>query len=562
MTSIKNTMAQQISHSNPEPIFSEKKRVTFTRSILFRTARLYTIVSMLTIVVFALVVIPYQEDLLTKRLASTAEVIATSIDQVVVTSIVVEDYSTVIEHCQKVVAERPSVSFIVITRKDGFSLINLANAWKHDSLDKTWSAPQDLPGGLNPTFKQSALVQKEVFHYTYPLEYSGIDWGWIHVGLATESFHNDLHEIYVRTLILAIVCISIGILCSILFSRRLVHPVLELSTIAQHIGSGNLNTRASIHSGDEVELLANNFNTMTDALQKSYAELEARVKERTLELSQANAQLRNEITERIQAEQAKSQAEAELESQRTRAMHSDRLRSLGEMAAGIAHELNQPLVGVRGFAEHILIGQQLNWELTPETLKERMEDIIEQADRMVHIIQHVRLFAREAGKPTTESVHVNDIVSSSLNMIGAQFDSHGIDLETQLSNHLSPIMANPYSLEEVLLNLLNNARDAVETHKVNASTTYKPKVSIKTHPSPQNPQDVQIEIVDNGGGIPQDIAQKIFDPFFTTKDPDKGTGLGLSISKSIVEEFHGTLSFSSENGHTTLTITLPTQQAS
>jgi two-component system NtrC family sensor kinase len=72
---------------------------------------------------------------------------------------------------------------------------------------------------------------------------------------------------------------------------------------------------------------------------------------------------------------------------------------------------------------------------------------------------------------------------------------------------------------------------------------------------------VQIEIVDNGGGIPQDIAQKIFDPFFTTKDPDKGTGLGLSISKSIVEEFHGTLSFSSENGHTTLTITLPTQQA-
>ena len=555
-------MAQQISNINPSKTFSGQKSVAFTRSILFRTARLSGIVSMLTILLFAIFLIPYQENLLITRLESTAEVVATSIDQVVVTSIVVEDYSTVIEHCQKVVAERPSVAFIVITRKDGFSLINLADGWRHEYLDKTWSASHDLPNDQKPSFIQSDLVQKEVFHYTYPLSYSGIDWGWIHVGLATETFHHDLNEIYIRTILLALFCVVIGAAISIVFSRRLVQPVLQLNNIAQRIGLGDLNTRATIHSGDEVELLANDFNAMTEALQKSYTELEARVAERTQELSQANAQLRTEIAERIQAEQARNQAEAELETQRTRMMHSDRLRSLGEMAAGIAHELNQPLVGVRGFAEHILIGQELNWELTPETLKERMEDIIEQADRMVHIIQHVRLFAREAGKPTKESVQVNDIVSSSLDLIGAQFRSHGIDLETQLSDHLSPIMANPYSLEEVILNLLNNARDAVETHKVNASTNYKPKVSIKTHPSPQNPQDVQIEIIDNGGGIPQDIAQKIFDPFFTTKDPDKGTGLGLSISKSIVEEFHGSLSFLSENGHTILTITLPTHHAS
>ncbi len=557
-------MAQQNSNFSPDPAASqvEQKRVAFTRSILFRTARLSGIVSMLTIVLFAIVLIPYQEELLITRLASTAEVVATSIDQVVVTSIVIEDYSTVIEHCQKVVAERPSVAFIVITRKDGFSLINLATEWRHESLDNTWSAPHDLTGGQKPSFKQSKLVQKEVFHYAYPLSYSGIDWGWIHVGLATESFHHDLNEIYMRTILLAIFCICIGAAISIVFSRRLVQPVLQLNTIAQRIGAGDLNSRANIHSGDEVELLANDFNAMTDALQKSYAELEARVNERTVELSQANLQLRNEISERIQAENARKQAEAELESQRTRAMHSDRLRSLGEMAAGIAHELNQPLVGVRGFAEHILIGQQLNWELTPDMLKERMEHIIEQSDRMVHIIQHVRLFAREAGKPTTEPVQVNNIVSSSIDLIGAQFSSHGITLEIQLNENLPPIMANPYSLEEVLLNLLNNARDAVEAHKENAPTTYEPKVSLQTSLSPQNANDVQIKIVDNGGGIPQDIAQKIFDPFFTTKDPDKGTGLGLSISKSIVEEFNGILSFSSENGSTTLTITLPAHQTS
>ncbi|MBT5828574.1 MAG: HAMP domain-containing protein [Candidatus Latescibacteria bacterium] len=550
-------MAQQNSHSNSESIFSEKKRVAFTRSILFRTARLSGIVSMLTIVVFALVIIPYQEDLLITRLASTAEVVATSIDQVVVTSIVVEDYSTVIEHCQKVVAERPSISFIVITRKDGFSLVNLADGWRHESLGGTWSAPQELVDGQEPSFKHSDLVQKEVFHYAYPLGYSGLDWGWIHVGLATDTFHNDLNEIYIRTLLLAIACIGIGVIVSILFSRGIVRPVLQLNNIAQRIGAGDLNTRAHITSGDEVELLANDFNAMTEALQKSYGESEDRVKERTLELSQANIQLRTEISERTQAEEARNQAETELEAQRTRMMHSDRLRSLGEMAAGIAHELNQPLVGVRGFAEHILIGQELKWELKPEALTERMNNIIEQADRMVHIIQHVRLFAREAGKPTTESVQINDTILSSLDMIGAQFNSHGIRLQTDLADQLPTITANPYSLEEVILNLLNNARDAIEVFKESAPTTYVPKVSIETNVSPENPNKVLIEISDNGGGISKDVVQKIFDPFFTTKDPDRGTGLGLSISKSIIEEFEGALSVTSENGQTHMKITLP-----
>ena len=548
-------MAQQALNIPAQEFSEKKKSVAFTRSILFRTARLSGIVSMLTIFLFAIFLIPYQENLLTTRLASTAEVVATSIDQVVVTSIVAEDYSTVIEHCQKVVRERPSVDFIVITRRDGFSLINLADQWQHETLDKTWSAPHHLIDGKSSSFVHSDLVQKEVFHYAYQLSYSGIDWGWIHVGLSTDTFHNDLNEIYARTLFLALLCMFVGAAISIVFSRRLVQPVLQLNATAQRIGTGDLNTRANINSGDEVELLANDINTMTDALQKSYLELEARVKERTQELSQANAQLRNEITERIQAEEARNQAETELEAQRTRMMHSDRLRSLGEMAAGIAHELNQPLVGVRGFAEHILIGQEMNWELTPQMLTERMNDIIEQADRMVHIIQHVRLFAREAGKPTTEAVHVNDTVLSSIDMVGAQFDSHGVKLQTDLADHLPTITANPYSLEEVLLNLLNNARDAVEAQKENMPKTYEPTVNIQTRLLEKD--TIQIIISDNGGGIPKEIAQKIFDPFFTTKDPDKGTGLGLSISKSIVEEFEGTLSVTSENGQTHMHITLP-----
>ena len=104
-----------------------------------------------------------------------------------------------------------------------------------------------------------------------------------------------------------------------------------------------------------------------------------------------------DISARVDAEEAQARAEAELEKQRTQNMRSDRLRSLGEMAAGIAHELNQPLVGVRGLAEHIMIGMDKGLDVSQEQIQDRVSSIVDQADRMSHIIEHVRMFAREAG---------------------------------------------------------------------------------------------------------------------------------------------------------------------
>lgn len=264
-----------------------------------------------------------------------------------------------------------------------------------------------------------------------------------------------------------------------------------------------------------------------------------------------------DITVRKQAEEAQASAETKLENQRARSMHSDRLRSLGEMAAGMAHELNQPLVGVRGMAEHTLIGVDRNWNLSPEDLKTRLQNIIQQADRMVHIIQHVRLLAREADKPNLENLSVNDVVESSMDLIGAQFRSHGITLQTDLANGLPHVLANPFSLEQVLLNLLSNARDAIEERR-NREDKFEPKMVLRTLAAKGDSSLVHIEIEDNGGGIPEEIQTKIFDPFFTTKDPDKGTGLGLSISKSILGELGGDLVLKNNDPKkTTLIISLP-----
>jgi signal transduction histidine kinase len=267
-------------------------------------------------------------------------------------------------------------------------------------------------------------------------------------------------------------------------------------------------------------------------------------------------------TSQIRATQIAERMTKELEQQRAVAMRSDRLRSLGEMAAGIAHELNQPLVGVRGLAEHILIAQDRGWNMDARAIREKVATIVEQADRMSHIIEHVRIFAREAGKPELRPVNVNDVVESSTNLLGAQFASHGLTLEKSLAMDLPPVLANPFTLEEVVLNLLLNARDAVEERLQSEPDMQTPGVFLRTQAFMENGHSmVRIEIRDNGIGIPQEIQGKIFDPFFTTKAPDKGTGLGLSISKTILEEFRGTLIMTCmpEKG-TTAVITLPAEE--
>jgi signal transduction histidine kinase len=260
-------------------------------------------------------------------------------------------------------------------------------------------------------------------------------------------------------------------------------------------------------------------------------------------LAEKNRQLKNEIALR-------KQAETELENQRTLQMRSDRLRSLGEMAAGIAHELNQPLVGIRGMAEILQMNLETGNALRPEKTANRLSLILAQVDRMVHIIDHVRRFARESGRPETQRADLNDIVRSGVSLLQNQFHGRGISMVLDLSQNSMPVEVNPFSMEEVILNLLSNARDSMEARREgDALGDYAPEVRVATWNGMEGEEErVFLSIQDNGLGIPQPVAARIFDPFFTTKPPDRGTGLGLSICKSITEEFFGKIEVSGEEG--------------
>lgn len=304
------------------------------------------------------------------------------------------------------------------------------------------------------------------------------------------------------------------------------------------------------------------FKNAEEELKRHRDNLEGLVLERTAELTKTNDMLQSEIVEHERSEMEKEKAQRELEEQRTRSICSDRLRSLGEMAAGIAHELNQPLLGVRGLAEHILIGMDRGWDLSGEIVREKIKLIVDQADRMTHVIEHVRMFARGADEDELQPIDVNEVIESGLGLITTQLKSRGMKIDIVLGENLPQILANPFSLEEVILNLIGNARDAIEEKDITNKSKNVSTITVRTgRENVDNGEKVIIEVCDEGIGILPEIREKVFDPFFTTKDSKKGTGLGLAISKSIVEGFNGEIEIDSTPGvGTTVRISLPKMQ--
>lgn len=150
------------------------------------------------------------------------------------------------------------------------------------------------------------------------------------------------------------------------------------------------------------------------------------------------------------------------------------------------------------------------------------------------------------------------MIDSATGLLEAQFQARGIALIRETGAPLPNVSANLYSLEEVLIDLLVNARDATEDRMASDTPPESPSLTIRTH---EETAQVILEVADEECGIPENIKPKIFDPFFTTKDPDRGTGLGLAVCKSLVEQFGGTIAIRSQPEHgITVTVSLPSDQ--
>jgi PAS domain S-box-containing protein len=246
-------------------------------------------------------------------------------------------------------------------------------------------------------------------------------------------------------------------------------------------------------------------------------------------------------------------ANRELKDATAQLIQSEKLSALGELTAGVAHELKQPLNGIKIISQSLLKDIERG-QFEEEELGEDLQDVVNQVNKMAEIIDHMRIFTRSSEGTVHETIDVNSIVEGAFKFLGQQLKNHNIEVGEDLGSDLPKVDGDPNRLEQVFLNLISNARNAIK-----GGGKEKMRINIRTYTDNTNGgSSVVIEVKDNGSGVPEHIREKIFQPFFTTNAPGNGTGLGLSVSSKIIEEHRGRIELDSTVGEgTTFRMILP-----
>ncbi len=231
-------------------------------------------------------------------------------------------------------------------------------------------------------------------------------------------------------------------------------------------------------------------------------------------------------------------------------IHESKMAALGKMAAGVAHEINNPLAVIgeeAGWMKDLLKDEDVSQSKTFQEFEESIKKIEYHANRVKKVTHRLLGFARRM-EPTVEKVMVNTVLEECVSFLENEARYRNITIGKELSADIPAIPTDPSQLQQVFLNLINNSIDAIGKDG---------RITLRTEHQPHSDY-VTVKISDTGPGIPKEALAKIFDPFFTTKEVGKGTGLGLSISYSIIEKLGGTITVDSKVGKgTTFTIALP-----
>jgi signal transduction histidine kinase/ActR/RegA family two-component response regulator len=297
-----------------------------------------------------------------------------------------------------------------------------------------------------------------------------------------------------------VLAILAGSACVRFFVNRALQPLRELRDSAEAVGRGDFSRRVQLRSRDECGALAVAFNQMTENVQQAQAQLQKTVN--TLKSTQAQL------------------------------VQSEKLSAVGEFVAGVAHELNNPLAAVMGFSEMLKDAD------VHESHRRHLDLIFQSATRCRKIVQSLLSFARRH-QPERKPVAVNKLIEEVLEIVAYQLRTSNVEVNSRFAPNLPLVLADGHQIQQVILNLVNNARQAIEGHQQSGRITVSTELQSKA---------IRISIQDNGPGIAPENLSRIFDPFFTTKEVGKGTGLGLSLCYGLIREHGGTIAVNSQPG--------------
>jgi len=349
--------------------------------------------------------------------------------------------------------------------------------------------------------------------------------GILYVGVLERPYIDTTNRVMGTFIIIAVLCVVLLLILLYLSTSRIIKPLQKMVVATQGIAKGDLSHFIEVTSQDEIGLLAESFNRMTRNLETANEKLiewgktlEKKVEERTEEIKKMQASL----------------------------IQSEKLASLGKLAAGIAHEINNPLGGILIYSSLLL--EDANKK---DREYENLEKIVKETTRCKKIVKGLLEFARPRDPEMTET-NVNDTIDNALGLLKSQAIFQNIEIRKHYST-LSSIIADRSQLQQVFINIILNAVDAMGGSGV---------LTLRTYPSGSD-GFINVSIGDTGHGIREEDKSKLFEPFFSTKEEGVGTGLGLSISYSIIQKHHGTIEVQSELGKgATFTVRLPLKRES
>jgi len=345
--------------------------------------------------------------------------------------------------------------------------------------------------------------------------------GILYVGILKRPFIDSLWQTLSIFIGIALLGIVLVIVIGFILAETLTRPLRDMARLVQKVAEGDYDVEIKVESKDEIGQLAESFNTMTKRLATVLGELrdwartlEQKVEERSREICAMQVQL----------------------------MQSEKLASLGKLAAGVAHEINNPMTGILTNASLLLE------DLPPDDpRREDLQTIVNETIRCRRIVKGLLDFARQS-TPEKKKLSVNKILRNSLQLLRNQASFRNIEIVENLDPYLPDISADPNQLQQVFVNILINASEAMGGSG---------RIEITTRRADRSGEKIEILISDTGPGIPPEVMSKLFDPFYTTKNT--GTGLGLAVSYGIIQSHGGTIEVRSEPGQgATFIIRLPT----
>jgi two-component system, NtrC family, sensor kinase len=381
-------------------------------------------------------------------------------------------------------------------------------------------------GMITPIYNEPACSSADCHAHPASLKVLGV----LDIGMNLASVDRGVAAIRLRTVVVTLVEIALmGLLITFFIRSSVGRPIRSLIAGTKAVSNMQLDTPIAVRAkSGELRELAESFDAMRERLRQAVAEnveftqhLEAKVEERTIQLKAAHQRL----------------------------VQSDRLASLGQLAASVAHEINNPLSGVLNLS--MLMRRILKDDGIPrdrvEEFRRYLGQVVDETGRVGRIVKDLLAFSRRA-KPQSTDADLNAIVGATLSLVSHTLELADVTVDAHLADGLPSPRCDPSQIQQVVLNLvLNGAEAMVGGGRLSVTTSVA-----------EGGHAVVLEVSDTGCGIPPDVAEKVFEPFFTTKEEGKGVGLGLAVVYGIVQAHNGEIEVHSEVGKgTTFRVLLP-----